>query len=304
MPVTLLDVAKATGSDGIAGLIEANAPAVPEIALIPTKPIKGTVYTATIRKNLPTVGFRSVNQGATASNSQFEQRQYSCHVLNPIWMCDKAVATAHDDGPDAFIASEAFAMTTAALLTLARQFYYGTVNDANRGFPGLPALYDSAAYQLSAGGTTAGTASSAWFLRLGPDGVQMLLGNNASLSMSPVREQTVNDVSGNPYTAYIQELLAWCGLHAANPHAAGRICNLTEDAGKGLTDARLGAMLSRFPTAYRPNAIMVSRRSLEQLRASRTATNATGAEAPTPTTYEGIPIVATDAIVNTEALVS
>lgn len=303
MPVTLLDVAKATGSDGIAGLIEATAPAVPEIALIPTKPVKGTVYTATIRKNLPTVGFRGVNEGAVASKSQFEQKQFSCHVLNPIWICDKAVAQAHDDGPDAFIASEAFAMTTAGLLTLAKQLYYGTGNDA-KGFPGLHAIYDSAAYQLSAGGSTANTGSSAWFLRLGPDGVQMLLGNNASLTMSPVREQTVADSNGNSYTAYIQELLAWCGLHAANPHAVGRICNLTEDAGKGLTDARLGQMLARFPTAYRPNAIMVSRRSLEQLRASRTATNATGAEAPTPTSFEGIPLVPTDALVNTEPIVA
>jgi len=41
---------------------------------------------------------------------------------------------------------------------------------------------------------------------------------------------------------------------------------------------------------------------LKQLRDSRTATNVTGAPAPRPTEVEGIPIIVTDAIVNTEAV--
>jgi hypothetical protein len=46
----------------------------------------------------------------------------------------------------------------------------------------------------------------------------------------------------------------------------------------------------------------MTKRSQEQLRASRTATNATGAPAPIPTDAFGIPIGVTDGILNTEAL--
>jgi hypothetical protein len=69
-----------------------------------------------------------------------------------------------------------------------------------------------------------------------------------------------------------------------------------------------------FPAGFVPDAIFMSRRSRTQLRTSRSALvslNSTGKQgdigggavyAPTPTDFEGIPIIATDSILNTEPI--
>ena len=74
--------------------------------------------------------------------------------------------------------------------------------------------------------------------------------------------------------------------------------------GKALTDALLGKALALLPAAFRPmiTDIFMAPRSAEQLRASRTAVNPTGAPAPTPTDFEQIPIRITDSIAITETL--
>jgi hypothetical protein len=60
--------------------------------------------------------------------------------------------------------------------------------------------------------------------------------------------------------------------------------------------------LALFPASKQPNMIAMNRQSLKQLRESRTAVNPSGAPAERPTAVDGIPIVVTDALVNTEAV--
>jgi hypothetical protein len=141
-----------------------------------------------------------------------------------------------------------------------------------------------------------------WGVKFGPRDVAWLYGNNGALDLSEVREARIVDASGNPYTAYVQEILARPGLQVGNTRTVGRIKKLTADADKGLTDALLAKLLAKFQVGQRPDAWLMSRRSLEQLRSSRTATNPTGAPAPTPTEAFGVPIYATDAITDTESL--
>ena len=148
---------------------------------------------------------------------------------------DKAVADRYEDGAQAFIALEADGIMRAAMLTLGSQFYYGTSNDA-KGFPGLLAAYDSTNMVVDAGGTTASTGSSVWGVKWGPKAVQWVYGSEGQLSVSDVSEQRVLDGDSNPYTAYVQELLAYPGLQIGNKFAVGRIKKLTADSGKGLTD--------------------------------------------------------------------
>jgi hypothetical protein len=154
-----------------------------------------------------------------------------------------------------------------------------------------------------AGGTTANTGSSVWGIRFGEtQGAQLVVGNGGSFSMDPVRVGDITGANGKTLTGYVQEMLARVGLQVGNLNGVGRIKNLTADAGKGLTDAKIGSFLSLFKIGYRPDVLLMSRRSLEQLRASRTATNATGAEAPIPDSAFGIKIVPTESILDTEAI--
>lgn len=313
--LTILDIAKMNGSDLVVGLIDEAARQTPELTgtvtylgktvAIPnvgaSRTIAGTQYKTLVRTTLPTVAFRNANEGSASVKSIYENRLVETFILNPRWEADKAVADGHEDGPSAVIALEADAIMIAAMMTLAKQFYYGRTTADGKGHPGLIDSLD-ASMTVDAGGTTANTGSSCWAVTFGPKRVQWVFGKNGLMLPSDVTEQRVLDANNNPYTAYCQELMAYPGLQVMNKFAIGRIKKLTADAGKGLTDALLGSLLAKFPVGYQPDAFFATRRSVEQLRASRTATNATGAEAPTPTEFQGIPIVPTDSLLDTEAL--
>lgn len=300
---TLLDIAKATGTDGIVGLIEEVIVAVPELRLGAARTIKGTQYKASVRTGQPTGAFRGANEGVTPQKSTFEQRLFECFIANCRWQCDKAVADAHEDGAQAYIAAEAKGIVQGQLVTLGSQFYYGTVDDTNKGFPGIGVQYDSANMTVDATGTTANTGSSVWLIKWGEDGAQWLFGNGGDpLHLEELRIESALDISNKPYTAYVQELLAWVGLKLGSINSAVRIKNLTADNGKGMTDSLFYDALSKFPAGVKPDVALMTRRSLAQLRKSRTATNPTGAPAPIPTEVEGVPIEVTDSIINTEAI--
>ncbi len=298
---TLLDIAKANGSDAAVGLIEEVQTYAPEVMLGAARTIKGLSYKTLIRTALPTTAFRNANEGVPATKSTWENRVIECFTLNPRWECDKAVADRYEDGAQAFIALEADGIMRAAMLTLGSQFYYGVANDA-KGFPGVLAAYDATNMVVDAGGTTANTGSSVWAVKFGPKDVQWVYGNQGQLGVSDVSEQRVLDSNNNPYTAYVQELLAYPGLQVGNKYAVGRIKKLTADSGKGLTDGLISQLLAKFPVGYKPDYLLMSRRSRMQLQMSRTATTPTGTPAPYPTEAFGVPIQETDSIVDTEAL--
>ena len=298
---TLLDIAKANGSDAAVGLIEEVVTYSPEVQLGAARSIKGLNYKTLVRTGLPSVSFRDANQGTTPSKSPWENRLVEAFSLNPRWECDKAVADVYEDGAQAFIALEAAGIMQASMMALGSQFYYGVSNDA-KGFPGLIAAYDADNMVVDAEGTTVNTGSSVWAVTWGPQAVQWVIGNNGALTVSDVTEQRVLDSDNKPYTAYCQELMSRIGLQVGNKYAVGRIKKLTDETGHTLTDNRLSSLLAKFPVGFRPSHFLMSRRSLMQLQQSRTATNPTGAPAPVPTEAFGVPIVATDSIVDTEAL--
>ena len=315
--LTLLDVAKRNGSDAVVGLIDETSKAFPEITgrtylgareiVLPNvaaaRTIQGTHYKTLVRTGLPTVAFRSANEGVVESKASYENRLVETFILNPRWGADKAVADRSEDGPEAMIADDADAHMQAAFLTLARQFYYGATAQGDlKGYPGLMQSHDAANMVVDAGGTTADTGSSVWLVKFGPKDVQWVWGNNGQLQLSEVELRDKSDADGNKFTAYHQELNAYPGLQAVSLRGICRIKKLTADAGKGLTDALIADALSKFAAGVVPDVIFASRRSIKQLRASRTATNATGAPAPFPEEAFGIPIAPTDSILDTEAL--
>lgn len=299
---TLLDIAILNNSDKEVGLIEEVIPFVPEVQLVPARTIAGLNFKTNVRVELPTVGFRDGNQGTATSVSRFENRLVECFIMNPIWRCDVAVADAYEDGPEAFIAMEAVGISKAAFITLGKQFYYGrgTGGDA-KGHPGLLASVDSSMV-VDADGSTANTGSSVWAVTYGPQAVQWVFGNNGQLVVSEPTKQLAYDADDNPYTAYVQDLMARPGLQVNNKYAVGRIKKLTADSGKTLDDDMIADLLSRFPTGHKPDVLFMSRRSQKQLQQSRTATNSTGAPAPFPVEAFGVPIQITDSILDTESL--
>ena len=304
---TLLDIAIANGSDMTVGLIEETIKAVPEISKAASRTIKGAMFKTLVRTGLPTVAFRKANAGAATSKSTYENRLTETFLFNPQWNCDVAVADAYEDGAAAYLAMEAQAIMESSFQYLGLQFYYGFANTTTSnlndalGNPGLAQYVDSSMV-VDATGTTASTGSSVWAVRFGPRDVTWVWGQDGQLALRPVRQQTLYDASSNPYLGYIQEVLAYPGLQFSRKYSAGRIKNITADSGKTLTDTLISKLLADFPVGLPPDYLFMSRRSLQQLQASRTATTPTGAPAPYPQDSFGIPILVTDSILNTEPI--
>lgn len=83
-------------------------------------------------------------------------------------------------------------------------------------------------------------------------------------------------------------------MQIAHKASVLRICNLTSDANKGLTDKLAGKALDLLPTGMKPDVWFMNKRSRTQLRESRITPEV--AYPPMPTELEGIPIVVTDSV--------
>lgn len=307
--LTLLDLAKLNGADPIVGLIEEVATASPEVTMIPARTIRGTSYKTVIRNSRPTVGFRSANEGTDPTKSNFTERLVECFILSARIEVDKAVAKGYEDGAEALQAIEAVGVMRAALSTVGSQTIYGTSAGA-KGFVGLQDLVTTFGTELvvDAGGTTAGTGSSVYAIKAGPQGVQYVYGNSTTFDLSPFREGDAVDSNSKRFAAYIADLTAWIGFQCVNKYAVGRLKDATEDSGKGVSDAKIAELLSKFPVGERPTHLLMNRRSAYQLQISRVTAPNTKQEAFTgilpgvPTESFGIPIIITDSIGNTETL--
>ena len=294
---TLLDLAKLNPDQLVQGIIEESIAASPELKVAVARFIPGTEYRTIVRTGLPATGFRDANQGVEATKSTFENRPCQCHILAARVEADQAIADAYVDGSPAYQALEAVGVMEAAYRKVGVQFYYGTDFDG-KGFPGLIASYDAENKTVDAGATAAKT--SVWFVKFGERDVQFVLGENSVLAMSPWRVESLEDETGKKFPGYVADLTTWIGLQFVNKHSAVRIKNLGTVEGKTMNDDLAFEALSKFPAGVTPDYCFMNRRTLEQLRRSRThVTSPTGV--PTlPDNVGGIPIVITDSIVNTE----
>ena len=156
---------------------------------------------------------------------------------------------------------------------------------------------------ISAGGETSDTGSSVYLIRSGFNDCQVAWGNEGVIEAKDTTIVRTSGSSAGTFPSYYTAVTGYCGLIYGSSYSAGRIANITEDSGKGLTDALIAEALSKFPAGRGPNMLAMNRRSLFQLQNSRTATNATGAPAPYPAEAFGVPIIVTDQISSTEALI-
>jgi len=268
----------------------------------------GTQHKYLKETGAPVVGFRDPNTGRENKKSADTLVTITLKILDASFAIDKAVADAYKRGAMAYVAREARRHLKAAFFEAEQQLINGTGNLAD-GFDGLidAATIDALADDMviDAGGTTANTASSVYLVRSNGDGRDVTAITNGVLEIGDTVTQAIEDtVNGGRFTGYYTPIETWMGLQIGSAYSIGRIVNLTEDAGKGLTDDLIYDALATFPASRQPNGIVMNRRSLKQLRQSRTATNATGTPAPRPTEVDGIPIINTDAILNTESLVA
>jgi len=320
MPATLnfLDVIKANSPEVVGELIEENVNASPELQYFPLEDLEtpGQLsYDTLHRTGFPTVQFAYAGEGFDPSKSTLEQKSHECFRFGGRVEAPRHIADNWRRGGAAgYQAFEASGVIEAALKLIGRQIWYGVAYDG-KGFPGIKAFTPkNATYTFDAQGTTANTASSVYAVKFGPKYCQLMGGRarngNGIMDLPDFRIGDMEDSNGKKMEAYLSELSSYIGLQIAAEFSVARLLNVTADANHTLSDAMLADFLDKLPADFVPDAIFYSRRSRTQLRKSRTVVlNGTGEErpnqpniAPMPKDYEGIPLVATDNILNTDAI--
>lgn len=310
--LNLLDVAKLNGTDKVVGLIEESVVYAPELNLFPSRSIRGTSFTTSIRTAVPTVGFRAAGEGNAPVKSSFRQGLVQCFILSAAVQCDREVARAYEDGMEAYEMIEASGVMEGAMRAIGSQIFYGVTQDAD-GFPGLKAFTPKAdaTMCLSSGGSDATVQSSVYAVKFGTRDCELILGNGGGFNLSPFRDENFLDANENIVPGRVADLGAWVGLAINNVNCVKRLCNVGQDTETNdtLTDAKLQQLLDLFPTGVTPDAFFMSKRSRSQLQRSRSVTLfSSGGKvngqsiAATPKDYDGVPIIATDSILNTDAV--
>lgn len=283
----------------------------------------GVTHKYTKETGAPVVGFRAENAGRDMDKSADTAVTVTLKHLDFSWMVDTAQAKASRRGVEWEIAREGLRHIAAALIKFEKQVINGIVGASDSasasgdaaGFAGIRdagtinAVADNLV--IDAGGSTADTASSVYGVRLATNGVVGIYKdgeNNSSaieLGDTTVIQRVVNPGTDNKtFPAYYTPGGIWLGLQVGSAYDLGRIANLTEDSGKGLTDDLVAQLLSQYPVGKMPTHLVCSRRSLRQLQQSRTATNPTGNPAPFPTESHGVQLVVSDNVSDTEELLS
>ncbi len=326
--LTLLDLVRANCGDVERAVIEENINAVPELLLFPGEQLGAGVlrYETLIRYALPVTGFVDMGGGSAASKSLTRLESFEVFPFGGRVECPKRMADNWKRGGAAgYQLFEASGVALSAMITLGQQIYGGRGVDG-KGFPGLKnftpwgATYTDQAtgktytVTLDALGTTTGTMSSVYFVKFGPAAVQLEFGTGSVFTLPDFRIESIVDPTDSTFQkklpAYVSDLEGFAGMQIASPHSVRRIANLSTDTGHGLTDLLMNTSLASFPIGWQPDAILMSRRSCTQLQDSRTVVlTGIGTSrpdqptiAPRPRSVNGIPIVETDCIPDTDPI--
>lgn len=127
--------------------------------------------------------------------------------------------------------------------------------------------------------------------------------HNSGIELGDTVVQNFVDGSGKNLPVYYTPACAWVASQLGAKYSAARIANLGASSNR-LTDALIYRALTLFPAGMGPNLMVMSRSQQEALRLSRTATNQTGAPAPTPESVNGVRILTSDAVLDTESVIT
>lgn len=321
--ISLLDITARSGSDPAIGLLEETTTFSPELQVLMGRPISGTTYMAT-KRTLPTVAFRSANDGSDTIKSAYSQLLSQCFIIDGQMQADKAVVDAEaksgvNQSVGDILFDEAQGVLVASGITIGSQTWYGTTADA-KGFAGILSLTNALstavgptapAPVISAGGTSANVQTSAYLVWNHIKGVHYVWGNNQGFQMSDWRIQQVLGQNSKPLTAWVNNLQGWIGLAVNHSKSVARIANCEHVDAKRLTDAKGAELLQYVPLSIQQSGGLrwfMNQSAAFQLQYSRSTVTNNDSEpikfAPFPTELQGIPITVTNSITSTEAVVS
>jgi hypothetical protein len=285
---------------------------------------KGTTHLHTVRSGLPSVTWGKLYQGIPNSKGKTAQVEDTTGFVEGLSTIDQRLLDLSTN-EGAVRLSEAQAYLESMSQEIATKLFYGNTASDPEEFMGLaPRFNDTTAAngnQIILAGGAGADNTSIWFVTWGDNQCNLLYpkGTQAGVQREDMGKQRVTDGAGNAYYA-MEEKFTWhVGLAVKDWRYVCRIANIDVSlmaAGSvALYDFMRKAyyQLQNRRVAGGNIAIYCNRDVLEALDAL--ASNAgtsdsfvrlktTEIEGKEITTYRGIPIRETDAIINTEALVA
>ena len=325
--LTLADWAKRTDPNG-------NTPAVAELLSQSNEILEDAVFMegnlptghrVVIRTGLPSVYWRSINQGVPTSKSTTAQVDEAVGMLEAYARVDVDLAKLNGNTA-AFRLSEDTAFLEAMNQQQANTMLYGNPGSDPRQYLGLGPRYGTisgagnAQNIIDAGGTASNNASI-YLVVWGENTVFNIFpkGSAAGLVSKDQEQMTVYDANNNPYEAYQTHYQWKNGLVVKDWRYVVRICNintanLVSESGAADLVKLMSRALDRIPNlgmgraAFYMNRTLYSMLRVQGLNKSQNAVTIEKGlnQFGNPTTwaaFEGVPLRRVDQLLNTEARV-
>lgn len=350
---TIAEIAQARQTPLTSGIFEAVATDAPALTAFDARTVAGTKFMTLALTGLPSSGFKSLNEGFTASNATLEVREFEASLIGGLIKEEVITANrwnqAHQSSGYTYFDLQTMAKMKSDARQIERVLFYGTTYDA-KGFPGMkeltpyttanvltltadPGASDFEKSVINAGGSTASTASSVYSVIFGELDAQLIVANDGGgelLTMTEIIEQMLAPDSDAPTALSLHrvaQVYGFVGLSVSGmnqtpasvvptQYSVRRLANLTEDSGKGVSDAKLEQLVLSHGDGKVPSMLFMNGRSARQWADSRSASTATlflgmsgdaknntgSLRAKRPDNFEGIPVTYTSAIGSTDAI--
>ena len=311
----------------VPAIVEILSQLSPEVAdALVTEGNLPTGHQTTIRSGLPLATWRMLNYGVQPSKSTVVKVTDSCGMLENYAQIDKSIADLNGNTA-AFRLSEDVPFLEGMTQEFTSTFWYGNETTAPAEFTGMTPRYNqlgSTGTQkntISAGGTAAGAVSSIWLMTWGEQQTHLIFpnGQKAGLHSEDKGQQTVLDANGGMYEAYRTHYKWDVGLVVRDWRYNVRICNVdpalcVSGAMPDLVTSfarairRVQSMATGRLVAYCNRDVATGLDRLLMTKATTTAANEVSKSELTAggvvSQFMGVPVHVTDALVNTETVVT
>lgn len=288
---------------GITDLLQ-DAPVVARLAA--TTSSNGTKHKYEVEDGAPVVGWRDINTGVEHDVSSDRIAEIDLKFMDPHTRVDVAAAKMMSrsviGGEMGFVARKNRRALRAGFATFEKQIFAGQASGNPAGFEGFQDSLNALALENVIDGGGASNLSSVYLIRTNDEHMDcsIVLGNDGNIEIGTPFQQEVQDATGKHYIAWVTAIGAYQGLQVGSKWSVVRIANVETLNDDTLADAR-----AVFPSTKQPNLIVMTRNKLTSLRKSRgTYTrNQVGNPQQTPSDHEGIDIITTDQLTDSEAAV-
>lgn len=352
---TLLEIAQGRQTPLTAGIMMAVQTEAPALSAFDARTSNTTTFQSLALTALPTAsGFKDYGEGFTHGGATLALREFEAKLAGGKVEAERITASRwdrdHANAGYTYFDLQLRARMIAEMRHLEKVIFRGTALDA-KAFPGLKQLTPYAAANvltltedpgagdflktvINAGGSTAGSASSVYSVMFGEMEAQLVVCNDGGGELftmtEPVEQHMAPDPTNAPTATLlydIAQIYGYFGLSVSGmnqtpnsvvptQYSVRRLANLTEDSGKGVSDAKLEQLVLSHGDNKVPSMLFMNGRSGRQWADSRSAPTATlflgmsgdaknntgSMRAKRPDNFEGIPVTYTSAIPSTDAI--